>query len=72
MLENETLEVRSASTEKYKRAALDCGKCIEQYRGDGEGFLTLTPLTLTLTLTLTPNNPHTSSDSCPYTYLPFQ
>lgn len=26
MLENETLEVRSSSTEKYKRAAMDCGK----------------------------------------------
>ena len=26
MLENETLEVRSPSTEKYKRAAMDCGK----------------------------------------------
>ena len=62
MLENETLEVRSASTEKYKRAALDCGECIEWCRGDGEGFLTLLllllflllilPLPLTLALTL--------------------
>ena len=29
MLENETLEVRSPSSDKYKRAALDCGKWIE-------------------------------------------
>jgi hypothetical protein len=69
MLENETLEVRSASTEKYKRAALDCGKCIEWRREEGEWFLTLT-LSFTLLFTLTLTNPSTSSDNAQILFHP--